>query len=485
MAAPFHGSVTVAQDVLSELKQTLHTLSLPPLGPDFRTMSGAGLADALVAYRATKKYQAPSESDSARKARSIQKMLDFDQKGPVQVPSLRDIPLPIRRVLLHAKAWLGDTLRNYRSSNTCRFPTGESYTSQMGWVDVVAKLSSDTAWEVSMGCVTAAAGICYNNMQLKRLVKARFRSLRVVETRPRRWYEEARAAGRKVGFYVFTRMFLACCDIVGVSRVTTVPKDNEQDRVITCEPFWNMVVQLSVAQDLRSSLKSTRGITLETAQDLHRSLIAHDSIATIDFSNASNSNWLCWLRFLWPPRVLSKILEARTGLFEVEGEDGIEYHPVNMLAPMGCGFTFEVMTLTLLAISRSLDSGSRVFGDDVIIRKDVASEFIQVMDFLGWQINEKKTFVEGNFRESCGGFYSLPDRSYLVSYDFWWPETLGDVFLSIQKIENILFARQVSPMVSRPLARAWLRMIHAIPRDAIVGHLGRFDDSCCLLVFVT
>lgn len=478
MALPVPGSVTVAQDVLSDLVNQVAAFRLPPLGAAFSQMAGSELADALVAHRLTKKYAEPSEKDSQRRASSIASMLAYDAGGPTQVPWLRDIPPHIKRILYIAKDWLRVTLSDFRVSSTCRFPSGESHNTTFGWVDVINKLTTDSAWEVSLAAAPKAAAICYNNHQLKRLVKARFWASDMTHLAPR-WYQEAIKAGRKPGFYVFTRMFLSLCNIVRTSRVTTVPKDNTVDRVITCEAFWNMVVQLSLAQDLRQCLISARGIYLETRQDLHRSLIANDSVATIDFSNASNSNWLCWLRFLWPPKVLSHILDARTGIFEVEDGDDVTYHPVRMLAPMGCGYTFEVMTLTLLAISRAFDQGSSVFGDDVIINRVHADGFCEVMQFLGWQINEKKTFVEGNFRESCGGFYSLSDRQHLVCYDFTWLEDLPDVFIAIQKIERILKAKQIGPAMYRLFACAYVKLLSAIPRDAIAEPCAVMRDDVC------
>lgn len=470
MALPYNGSVTAAQDVLKTLTADLAALRLPALGPAYSEMSGAPLADALVAYRFTKKFQAPSDADPERRMRSIEQMLAYDSNGPTQVPQFGKIPPHVFSILVKARKWLADTFADFKQTYVCRFPSGESHSTTHGWPDVIAKMAQDEAWEVSLEAAPQAAAICYHNIQLKRIIKRRFWAQgSIAHAFCAKWTQEALSCGKRdIGFYVFKHMFLYQCNIVGTSRVTTVPKDNSVDRVITCEPFWNMVVQLSLAADLRNSLFNTRGIHLESAQDLHRTLIADGSIATIDFSNASNSNWLCWLKFLWPPKILKPILRARTGLFEyVDGNDETHYQHANMLAPMGCGFTFEVMTATLFAISRSLDNNSRVFGDDVIITASAADRFVDVMSYIGWQVNSKKTFVKGNFRESCGAFYDLRFGRAVVCFDLEWPTTLGDVFVIIQKIERILLARQVKAV--RPLlSKTLVKLLAIIPRDAIV-----------------
>lgn len=274
-------------------------------------------------------------------------------------------------------------------------------------------------------------------------------------------------------------MFASICKIVSCSRVTTVPKNLKEDRVISCEPFWNMVVQLSIAADLRQTLLTQIGVDLRFTQQLHRSRIKNPDDATIDLSNASNSNWMCWLEFLWPKNVLDRLKKARTGLFTWDDKDGNTlYQPVNMLAPMGCGFTFEVMTITLLAICRSLDSDASVFGDDIIISRKKVHLLTLTLEYTGWSLNVSKSFTEGNFRESCGSFVDLSNKQYLLSYDILWPENMNDVFVIIQKLENLM-AKYGTSILKGVVCKAYIALFEHVPRLSLRPYERRPTSEFC------
>jgi hypothetical protein len=46
-----------------------------------------------------------------------------------------------------------------------------------------------------------------------------------------------------------------------------------------------------------------------------------------------------------------------------------------------------------------------VFGDDIVVLKEAYRETVRLLNLLGFQVNEQKSFSEGPFRESCGGDY--------------------------------------------------------------------------------
>jgi len=46
-----------------------------------------------------------------------------------------------------------------------------------------------------------------------------------------------------------------------------------------------------------------------------------------------------------------------------------------------------------------------VNGDDIIVPTRICGKVLRLLELLGFQVNEDKTFVEGPFRESCGGDY--------------------------------------------------------------------------------
>lgn len=103
-----------------------------------------------------------------------------------------------------------------------------------------------------------------------------------------------------------------------------------------------------------------------------------------------------------------------------------------MLSPMGNGYTFSVMTLLITAIARELDSFAHVFGDDLIVSSDVVDTCVSVLSTIGFKTNSKKTFTEGNFRESCGGF-TCEDK-YITSYDFHCNDTDMDAVVTVNKV---------------------------------------------------
>jgi len=461
----FHG-------VQRKLVGKLQAFDTPALGPLFADLGGADLADALVVSRLTKHFLGHGETVTrlCRKRATIQNMIQYDRQGLAEF-DYRKLPQPFRGHALRARTALHEFFRDMRRGRRFRAPSGETALSASGEVDLMFKLADPHQWKVSIEAAREAAAIGFNNIQLKRLIKARFREEDPIGWRARcnAWYEEIKYRNSflcwKVkttpNIYVFERMFLYCCTIQNYSRLSTVPKNADVDRPISMEPLWNMVCQLSYADDIRQHLLSTMGIDLRSRAQLHRGLIRHAEKATVDFSNASNSNWLVVLRFLLPPKVFSKLCELRTPVCEFEGA----FHHYNMLAPMGCGFTFEVMTVVLLHLSRVLDPGSTVFGDDVIIHVDVADEFMKLCELLGWVVNTKKTFTKGNFRESCGGFHDLSTGTDLLSYEMHEIEDAYDATTLANKLYRLIEKRQTSTEIRTVLWEAYCSLVEALPHD--------------------
>jgi len=114
------------------------------------------------------------------------------------------------------------------------------------------------------------------------------------------------------------------------------------------------------------------------------------------------------------------------------GPDGLYYLP-NKVSSMGNGFTFDLMTIVLLCLARVYDSGSTVFGDDIIIDRKVAPEFIAQLSVGKFKVNVEKTFFDGPFRESCGANY-LDGYGYLTSFDFHWLVNDHDLVVTLNKV---------------------------------------------------
>lgn len=477
-SATLDPEVLVARRAIRKAVKSVRALDLPPFGRNIGSSAGACLADAVVAHRLLKHHPKNTVGRMTRKRETISKMLAYDTIGYRHSQYLsggrfdyRLVPQPFRGLLLQAKSWLSKHFSKVPRSHRFRCPSGETYVPSQGRTSLLEKLSDPGQWYVSIGASKDAAAVCYHNHQLKRLVKDRFRSLYdpvVAKGLLRKWWNES--SGNKP-FWVFHRMFVDCCGISSVSRLSTVPKDGSKDRPISMEALWTMVAQLSYAADLKDQLRRSVGIDLESRSALHGTLVRHASLATIDFSNASNSNWLVVLEWLLPSSMFKKIMDLRTPICEFEGE----YHQYNMMAPMGCGFTFEVMTIVLLALSRACDGAATVFGDDVILTCDKAELFMGLADIAGWVINEDKSFIDGSFRESCGVYYDVASDRRIVCYDLTLPDTIGDVILLANKLYRILEAKQISQKLRIHLLSLYAAILTGLPRVALRDHRGVHD----------
>lgn len=461
--------VKAVQEAVLEAVQDIQLLGLPKLGPEFAQLRGTDLHQALVAHRATKAFERPNaRGASKRRESSIRGFLDTNASLGTDF-DYRRLDRASRGVFLGARAWLSEILGGFTPTYRFAFPSGEGVISSGGLTDFYWKLVRDDQWTCSLDAVPYAARVAYRNHALKRVVRERFRKTQPYgwENVARRWYAEAKASGIKgIGLYVFERMFLRCVEIIGVSRVTTVPKNNEKDRVITCEPTWNMVAQLSLALDLRELLRRKTGIDIQYWQEVHKSLI-RSGRATIDFSDASNRNRWDVVKALFPQRVVRHLSRLRNTVFEYDDK----YYPVSMLAPMGCGFTFDMLTLTLLAYARQFDPAATAFGDDIIISPTTASQFIAFVEQLSWKVNHQKSYISGNFRESCGGFCDLSEDKMLQSYDFTWPADEQSAYILANKIARTVgFLPPCS--VREVLSRCFDKLLKIFPRDSWVEDFG-------------
>lgn len=459
------GRTTAGQGVLVTLHDQLKMLGTPPLGPDFIKKSGTLLTDCLVIHRLTAKFEVPEgDKSDAKKRASIQKMLDYDASYD-EVKRKLFPTVDSTNHFLAARAWMHTTLRGFKPANIVQFPGKEGVNPSEGYVDLYYKLVRDQHWTVSADCVRQASKLAYNTRSLRRVAITRFKQKALDDPRidlRRRWVDEARAKKRYIGFYVFDKIFRTLVEITGFSRLTTVPKNNKEERVITCEPTWNLIVQRSIALGLLACVRKETGVDIPRLQEIHRSIIRDRKLATVDFSKASDSNWFPLFKMLFPDKVVRAVSTARTGLLSYEGD----YYPLNSVAPMGSGFTFEIMTLTLMAYARVFDPYATVFGDDVLICQKQAQRFCVFVEQMGWKVNSEKSFLEGNFSESCGGFYNHSTGEHIVSHDLFYPKTFADILAATNKLSNILTAGQVGPIVRKYLLAAYVSLLRIVPSVA-------------------
>ena len=194
--------------------------------------------------------------------------------------------------------------------------------------------------------------------------------------------------------------------VVDGCRITTVPKDSTTDRVIAIEPRGNIFLQKGVGNFIRERLRKF-GIDLskqETNQEWAR--VAYDlGLATLDLSAASDTVALELVKQLLPFDWFNYLNNIRSHSGLVQGN---RVH-FEKFSSMGNGFTFELETLIFYALSSAVQDHAgvdwkltSVYGDDIIVPKDVFPATIDILSYAGFDVNVNKSYSEGNFFESCG-----------------------------------------------------------------------------------
>lgn len=198
-------------------------------------------------------------------------------------------------------------------------------------------------------------------------------------------------------------------EIVPGNVMFTVPKNATIDRCACKEPDINMLMQKGLGAYLRKCLRRT-GINLND-QSINRSLAHEGSVtgqlATLDLSSASDSVSTELVALFLPEIWFSTLDSVRSHVTII---DGVE-HGNHMFSSMGNGFTFELESLLfyVLAKATAYFTGTRgrisVYGDDIICPSGMSQDLQFVLSHFGFQVNSKKSYFEGPFRESCGGHY--------------------------------------------------------------------------------
>lgn len=203
--------------------------------------------------------------------------------------------------------------------------------------------------------------------------------------------------------------------LVDHNKVAFVPKNAKTLRSIAIEPYFNIYFQLGVGGMIRRRLYRRAGINLDSQkrnQMLALNGSVSDSLATIDFSMASDTISVEVVRLLLAlcPDWFAHLDRLRSKTYVMDGAKPSLYHK---FSSMGNGFTFELETLIFYALAIAscdelgIDSKDvTVYGDDVILPNFGGCElYIRACSFLGFKVNEDKSFVSGPFRESCGEDY--------------------------------------------------------------------------------
>lgn len=224
--------------------------------------------------------------------------------------------------------------------------------------------------------------------------------------------------------------------LVKHNKIAFVPKTALVHRTIAIEPLINGYLQKGVDVVLKRMLKRV-GINLEDQsrnQEYARTGSIpgdEDPFCTIDLSSASDSIAIEMVREVLPFDWFYFLDSIRSKEYKLDNK----FYTYNKFCSMGNGFCFPLETLVFTAACVAVGAGEPgkdflVYGDDIIVRKSVYEPLIELLAYLGFTTNPRKTFSTGPFRESCGAdWYEGKDVR---------PFTLDFALDSVQSIFKIL-----------------------------------------------
>lgn len=259
------------------------------------------------------------------------------------------------------------------------------------------------------------------------------------------------------------------------NRFTSVKKDSKKNRGICIEPSINLYFQLGlggiITQRLGAGYKWFKKEQPSYHQVLARIGSLTGAIATIDLKSASDTVAIALVRLLLPKgwfELLNRLRSPYTLIDE-------RWVRLEKFSSMGNGYTFELETLLFYTLVRVIEScegvredpqtpglATSVFGDDIIVPRSISKSVMAALSFFGFTTNEDKTFVDGPFRESCGGDYhrGRAVRGYYVPEEPDSPAKLLAMANGVQRFRS----RMESHTGKRVGAKAWSIVVRQLPR---------------------
>jgi hypothetical protein len=280
-------------------------------------------------------------------------------------------------------------------------------------------------------------------------------------------------------------------------RVTPVPKTLKGPRIIAIEPCCMQYAQQAIRRLLYKTIESdflTRGHINFVDQSVNQKLALISSktgqLATIDLSDASDRvpRDLAMIMFRSNPDLRDSIDSCRSTRAIMP--DGTLVGPLKKFASMGSALCFPIESMyfyticvaALLKVQNLPLSHANVFlvsrdvhvyGDDLIVPSTFANAVLDYLQKYNCKVNDSKTFIEGNFRESCG-------------VDAYAGDLVTPTYLRKQRPKN---KRQVSELISWTATanlfykKGYWRtasLLYLSVED-IIGHLPYVSPECSAL----
>lgn len=211
-----------------------------------------------------------------------------------------------------------------------------------------------------------------------------------------------------------------CCEVLFVN------KDSRGPRVISKEPLHTLRAQMAFFTWASQTLERVSRKTINFGdQSINRLLARAGSLngtyATLDLKDASDrvSYRLCTRVFRHAPGIMWYLKHGRSTHYDLRiPKTDMRYtERLGALAGMGSGLTFPVMAfLAQLSICTAIQQNTglrykdirnvvHVYGDDIVLPVGWVDYAKNGLEKSGLIVNVDKSYVNGPFRESCGGDY--------------------------------------------------------------------------------
>jgi len=216
-----------------------------------------------------------------------------------------------------------------------------------------------------------------------------------------------------------------------VSRTVFVPKTASKLRTISMEPVSLQYIQQGVMKELYRFIENHPylGMRVRLDDQGQNQLYAwegskYGTFSTIDLSHASDSvSWALVRRvFKRTPHLLKWFLACRSRETCLPGGCTMR---LKKFAPMGSALCFPVECIIFASIveyaSRKFRTHRRyqsdnyaVYGDDLVVPTRIFHSVKDALERCGFEVNRRKSYHLGPYRESCGkDYYGGVDTSSL------------------------------------------------------------------------
>lgn len=195
-----------------------------------------------------------------------------------------------------------------------------------------------------------------------------------------------------------------------VLDLVPVPKSWKIDRLITPLTLLGLFWSYGVGGVIEKRLCDA-GLDIRRLSEVHKRLAKKYSVSkthvTADLVSGSDGI-MRWLLMCILPREWYRSVKL-TFVDQLAYKGSVIF--TNSALPMGNAATFPVETLVFYCLIKAIGNLAKVegvfsvFGDDLIYPRRIHKYVAKIFPTLGLNINGDKTFVNSNFRESCGGDY--------------------------------------------------------------------------------